>query len=380
MRVLKEEAAKLRKEAILRWIIQEFTRIKKPIGSELISKKGKFNLSSASIRNIMKELEHEGYLHQPHTSGGRIPTDKAYRFYVNYLSEVQKLAVNHRENIEKQYRQQTDEVDKLMIQTSKTLAMLSRSAGFVFSSNIYEQTVKRIDFISLGMRSFLVILVTSSGAGRHLPVSLNYEISPQRLRILSAFLNHEISGLSLNQAQRRLYEYIDTQNRELKDTAYLAMQFLEHIGSRDKNERDLHIEGVSQLLKAMSETENRQFLNMLNVMEDKHRFAKMLSEKLSEHAGDFSGKNTSGIKVTIGSENELKELQGLSMVSCTYKIGKKAVGLLGILGPRHMQYSKMISLVNYISGLMEKTLHKWDELMLNESCLELGFDDDDKEI
>ncbi len=378
MRILKEETAKQRKQAILRWIIQEFTRIKKPIGSQLIAKKGKFNLSSASIRNIMKELENEGYLYQSHTSGGRIPTDKAYRFYVNYLSEVQKLAIGHKENIEKQYQEQMNEIDKLMVQTSKTLAMLSHSAGFVLASNIYEQTVRRIDFIPLAMRSFLVVLVMDSGTVRHWPVRLNYEIFPQRLRVLSTFLNHEISGLSLHEAQKRLYKYIDTQSEELKDTASLTMRFLEHVDNRTEIEQDLHIEGISQLMKTMSEIENRDFLNMLNIMEDKRKFANMLSEKLNEYTKELPKKDASRIRVTIGSENELKELQGLSMVSCTYKIGKKAVGLLGVLGPRHMQYSKMISLVNYVSTLMEKTLHKWDELMLNETSLELGFDEDRK--
>lgn len=370
MRILEEETAKRRKEAILRWIIQEFIRIKKPVGSQLVAKKGKFDLSSASIRNIMKLLESEGYLHQPHTSGGRIPTDKAYRFYVNYLSEVQKLAIEHKESIEKSYRERTDEIDKLMVQTSKTLAMLSHSAGFVLSSNIYEQTVKRIDFVPLSRKAFLVVLVTDSGTVRHWPVKLNYEISPQRIRILSAFLNHEISGFSFKQAREKLYEYINTQSRELKDTASLAMHFLENVDNKTETEQDLYIDGITQLMKAMTEAENRDFLDMLNIIEEKKKLAKILSESL----GGYSDK-TSRIKVTIGSENELKELQGLSMVSCTYKIGKRATGLLGILGPRHMQYSKMISLVNYVGDLMERTLHKYDELMLDETSLELGFDE-----
>lgn len=377
MRILKEETARQRKQAILRWIIQEFIRIKKPIGSELITRKGKFNLSSASIRNIMKELESDGYLHQTHTSGGRIPTDKAYRFYVNYLTDVEKFAINHKERIEKQYQSQMDEIDKLMVQTSKTLATLSKSAGFVFTSNVYEQTVRRIDFVPLGLRSFLVVLVTDSGAVRHWPVRIDYEISHQRLRILSSFLNHEVAGLSLQDAQARLYEYIDTRNRELKDAAHLTMKFLEHVNRHSELEQDFHIEGMGQLIKNMTEPETRDFFNMLDVIEDKKKFAGMLAEKLKV-SGRKTGQDAPHITVTIGSENELKELQDLSMVSCTYKIGKKAVGLLGILGPRHMQYSKMISLVNYVSNLMEGTLHKWDELMLNETSLELGFKDDEE--
>ncbi|MBT4008254.1 MAG: hypothetical protein HOF07_03170, partial [Elusimicrobiaceae bacterium] len=131
MRILKPEVAKQREDKILRLIIEEFVKTKKPIGSELISQKGMQDISSATIRNIMKQLEEKGYLYHPHTSGGRIPTDKAYRFYVDYLVKAQQMASKERESIEEEYHGQMEELDKAMIQTSKMLAMLSKSAGFV---------------------------------------------------------------------------------------------------------------------------------------------------------------------------------------------------------------------------------------------------------
>jgi len=377
MRILKEETAKERKETILRWIIQEYIRIKKPIGSELVARKANLNLSSATIRNIMQTLEKEGYLHQPHTSGGRVPTDKAYRFYVNYLTEVQKFASEQKAVIEDEYQSQMDEIDKLMVQTSKTLANLSHSAGFVFTSNVYDQTVKRIDFVSLGLRSFLAVLVTDSGTVRHWPVTLPYEITPQRLRILSTFINQEISGLSLRDAQEKLHKIALIENRELKDATGLAIKFLSNVSENVQVDDDLYVDGLGQLVDSMSESQAHNFVETLRIMEDKKRFAQMLTDKLKGYKKEIKSPS-SRISVTIGAENEIKELHNLSMVSCTYRIGKKTLGLLGILGPRHMQYSKMISLVANVGDLMEKTLLEWEKLMLGEESLELGFEDNEE--
>ena len=131
MRILKPEIAKARKEKILRWVIQQFVETRRPVGSQMIAQGALQDVSSATIRNIMKELEEEGYLYQPHTSGGRIPTDKAYRYYVDYLANVQKMAARERQRIEEQYDARVNEVDNILVQTSRLLAMLSGRRGGV---------------------------------------------------------------------------------------------------------------------------------------------------------------------------------------------------------------------------------------------------------
>ena len=201
MRFLKPEIAKARKEKILRWVIQQFVETRRPVGSQMIADGALQDVSSATVRNIMKELEEEGYLYQPHTSGGRIPTDKAYRYYVDYLANVQKMAARERQRIEEQYDARVNEVDNMLVQTSRLLAMLSGAAGFVYTAHVADQRIRRLDFIPVAPGLILAVLVTEAGAVRHWPVRTGYVIEPSRLRVLSRFINEEISGLPLAQAR-----------------------------------------------------------------------------------------------------------------------------------------------------------------------------------
>ena len=176
MRILKPEIAKARKEKILRWVVQQFVETRRPVGSQMIAEGALQDVSSATIRNIMKELEEEGYLYQPHTSGGRIPTDKAYRYYVDYLASVQKMAAQERQRIEEQYDERVSEVDNMLVQTSRLLAMLSGAAGFVYTAHVEDQRVQRLDFIPLAPGMILAVLGSQSGAVGHLPGRTGYVI------------------------------------------------------------------------------------------------------------------------------------------------------------------------------------------------------------
>ena len=219
MRILKPEIAKARKEKILRWVVQQFVETRRPVGSQMIADGALQDISSATIRNIMKELEEEGYLYQPHTSGGRIPTDKAYRYYVDYLASVQQMAARERQRIEEQYDERVNEVDNMLVQTSRLLAMLSGAAGFVYTAHVDDQRIQRLDFIPLAPGMMLAVLVTQSGAVRHWPVRTAYVIDPVRLRVLSRFINDEISGRTLAEARQVLWHHIHSGHPEIAGVA-----------------------------------------------------------------------------------------------------------------------------------------------------------------
>ena len=360
MRILKPEVAKQREDKILRLIIEEFVKTKKPIGSELISQKGMQDISSATIRNIMKQLEEKGYLYHPHTSGGRIPTDKAYRFYVDYLVKAQQMASKERESIEEEYHGQMEELDKAMIQTSKMLAMLSKSAGFVYTADMQEQCVTRVDFIPIAPGHILVVLVTESGQVKHWTVRLNYIISPARLRVLSVFINEQISGLPFKDAQRVMWEYMKSGHNELEDVADLTRRVLEDMQTQTSQE--LHLEGLSQLIETTTKEDYEELRNMMRVIEEREKFSSLLEEQMQ----DFKNPNTDKVNITIGSENELAELKNLSIVSSAYKVGDKAIGMLGIVGPKHMEYNRMISIVNFVGNMFEEVINKWETPLLEE--------------
>src|SRR5579885_2884526 len=150
MRQLKPEVVEQRKRHLLQWIVHYYIKTSKPVSSGLIAEEAGLDLSSATIRNILQELENEGFLHQPHTSAGREPTDQGYRFFVDYLSHVQRLAAAEKERIEEQYRRRMGELDTLMVETSRLLSRVSHSAGIVLSPQAKRQTLKRLELIALG--------------------------------------------------------------------------------------------------------------------------------------------------------------------------------------------------------------------------------------
>jgi heat-inducible transcriptional repressor len=357
MRILKPEIAKEREEKILRMIIQEFVETRKPVGSELVAQKGLPGVSSATIRNAMKKLEDEGYLYQPHASGGRIPTDKAYRFYVDYLSKIQKIASKEREKIEKEYRQNTDEINRVMLQTSRMLSMLSGSAGFVLTGSVQDNTVQRLDFIPLGPYNVLAVLVTMDGVIKHWPVKVNYAVSPTRLMLLSGYINEQISGLTLREAQRVLWENINSGRGDVDGFSELAFRILKDMSSQQTSDDRLYIEGMSHLLENVSH-EGGDIGQMLSVMEDRERFAGFLGEKMREMQKKAGAKN---ISVSIGAENEMAGLKDLSVITSAYKLGDKTVGILGIVGPKHMEYSRMMSIVNFIGEMLGSAIQNWKD-------------------
>ena len=365
MRILKPEVAKERKEKILRWVVQQFVENRRPVGSQLIASSALKDISSATIRNIMKDLEEEGYLYQPHTSGGRIPTDKAYRYYVDYLMGMQRMAAQERERIEQQYDERVGELDNVMLHTSRLLARLSGAAGFVYAANVSDQVVKRLDFVPVGPGVVLAVLVTESGIVRHWPVRLGYDLPPAKLRILSHFINSEIDGMTLSAAPTFLWQYMQSGHREMADVADLAVQVLKDMQKPQASAEELYIEGIGRMLENTEESDYEDLKQMMRVVEERQRLSGLLAEKMDDLRR--SGKE---VAVSIGSENELKELQNVSIVSSAYRVGDKTVGMLGIIGPKHMQYTKVMSLVKFIGDLLEGSISAWNALPAKEEDYE----------
>ncbi len=361
MRILKPEIAKEREEKILRMIVQEFVESRKPVGSELVAQKGLSGVSSATIRNIMKKLEEEGFLYQPHSSGGRIPTDKAYRFYVDYLSKIQTIAAKERQRIEEEYRRNTEEINRVMVQTCKMLSELSNSAGFVFTQNVKDHIVQRLDFLPLGINTLLAVLVTAEGTVKHWPVRVNIILDPARLMVLNNFINEQISGLTLRDAQRAMWECASVSSGEFADIADLAANILREMAGAQNNAEQLYIEGMSQLVDAATQQDYSEMAQMLRVIEERDKFAGLLGEKMKQIE-----LNNNKINVSIGEENHLSELRNLSIITSAYKVGDKTVGILGIVGPKHMHYNRMISLVNFIGEMLGTTIENWQISLENK--------------
>ncbi|MDE1975762.1 MAG: heat-inducible transcription repressor HrcA [Elusimicrobia bacterium] len=358
MRQLKPEIAERRKKDILQWAVHYYIKTSRPVSSSIIADEGRFKLSPATIRNILQELEEDGYLHQPHTSAGREPTDKGYRFFVDYLADVQRLAADEKEGIERQYQERMQELDILLSETSRLLSRVSRSAGLVLSPQAARQTLKRLEIIPLGGKSVLAILVTEAGLVRHWPIQLSFAPTARQINTLNRFLNENIRGCGVSQAQAIVMAKLKQIEDEFRDLSLLADNLLQQVGSLVEPGA-LFVEGADNILSQAEEIGDLKVVqSLMRVISEKNAIAGLLGRELKIR---LQGKDDSAPKprVRIGAESGIPELSSLSLVTTTYNYNGRVVGILGIMGSKRMEYPRMMSLVDYMSGLVTERLARW---------------------
>jgi len=348
MRTLHPKTAETRKRKLLQAVIYHYVRTNKAVGSQVIVDKYNFGLSSATIRNLLVELEKEGYLIQPHTSAGRIPTDKGYRFYVDSLLEVQSLAGAEEEKIKKEYSARTKELEGLMISTSHMLSSLSHYTGMVLSPRLDKSLLRRLQLISLGGNQILVVVVSQTGLIRHRVVTLDRPIESGRLAIISNTLNERLAGLPLSEVRTQILHHIEAAQQEQVEAFALAKELMREAFDLRSNESELYVDGRENIFSFPETNDFGQLTGLLKVFEEKNLLASVLEKAMRKE----------GLSVKIGAENQRPELRGVSLVSSTYKMGENTVGALGIMGPRRMEYGRMIALVEGVTRIVNQMLSK----------------------
>lgn len=363
MRQLKPDVVEDRKKKLLQWVIHRYIKTSSPVASQQIAEESGMELSSASIRNVLKELESEGYLEQPHTSSGRIPTDKGYRFYVDYLIDIQRLAAEEKERIERRYAARIEEMDQLLSETSKLLSAASHSAGLVLSPKMDKHSVKRLELIPIGGSQVLAVVVTQAGLVRHWPIKLGIVPTAAQINRLNRFLNDNIQSRSIKEIKQAVQMKLEQAERELRDLGELAKGLLDELSISDEPGQ-LFLEGAARILTQGDDLGDlKEIQSLMSMIEGKKVLAefleKDLEKRLKKEAEPADGKSI--IQVRIGEENELEPLRNLSLVTTTYRFRNQVVGVLGILGSKRMEYSRMMGLVDHVSGIVSRTLEAWDE-------------------
>ncbi len=332
-----------RNKRVLQAVIDSYIATGAPVGSTVLVKKYDFGLSSATLRNIMAELEEMGFLTHPHTSAGRVPTDRGYRYYIDSLISFQRDA----EDINDQLRQAPtlhgEDLQALMEEASLFLATLSHYTGVVVAPVEPEGKYKHIEFIRLRGRQVLIIFVTSRGTVQNKLIELDERISQHELNTFSVYLDEELEQWSLTEIRQRLVDKMQEEKRvfaQLMDKTYRA--------SREVQERDadkVYIGGASQMLETPEFADVEKMRTLFKAFEDKYKLLKLLDKSAAAE----------GVKVFIGTENPFFEIQGCSLVTSNYKAGN-VVGTLGVIGPVRMQYKQVIQVVDYTSKLLSRIL------------------------
>ena len=344
MRQIAENILKERKNKVLHAVIHEYIKTGKPVGSSVLEKNYNFNLSPATLRNLMAELEKEGYLTHPHTSAGRIPTDEGYKAYVGSLVELQRLAVEEEERIKKEYEKKTKEIDTLLSQTSKILSGLSNYTGFVTAPNSKTNLIRNIELVQLSSEQILVVLLTRAGVVKNKVINLS--IDSEELYELKKFLNDKLRGLSLDEAGRRVVIEVQKYQNKQKDMFKLA----EHISNVIESIKDdIYMDGTSNVLGLPDFNDFESARSLVKLNEDRERLIEIIGE-------DF--KESNDVKVQIGGQGKIADLKDLSVITTSYSYGNKIIGVLGIIGPKRMEYERMMALVKSVSKVVNGLLLK----------------------
>ena len=336
-----------REREILRYVVYRFIESAAPVASRYISRHHNLELSAATIRNVLSDLEDLGYINHPHTSAGSIPTDKGYRYFVNWLMEIQQLTLHEKGDIRKQL-DRVVETNDLLHEAAKLLGSISHQLSIVSSPHLSAGILERLELVSIVSNRILVVLEVKTGIIKTITMEIPMEISQANLQTVSQFLNEKLGGLTLQTIRDTFAERVkDFQN----DKSGLIDAFIRSSNRifDDTREREkLHIGGTQSLLEQPEYDEPDNVRTIIELINDESILINVLE-------APESGVDESGVAIAIGEEHGNTKLKNYSIILKAYKIGDVR-GTIGILGPKRMNYSKMIPLVNYVAHEVSSSL------------------------
>lgn len=328
-----------RKKKILEAVIKDYINSAEPVGSRTLSKRYDLGVSPATIRNEMADLEEMGFLIQPHTSSGRIPTQKAYRYYVDEIMQIHKLAAAMRRDIHEGYLNFSGEIDNTMNHTAKLLSRLTNYTAVVLAPRVSRFNCKYVQIIPLIRERILMIIVTVEGIAKNIEMNLSREISREEAQKLSNVLNRLLQNIAFQEMNADLIDEIQELNedecRSLREIMPILRDALLEEASK------VHAGGITNLFNYPEFSDVNSIKKLVSVIEDKQLPAGVFKT-------DPSGDRTRRLNVTIGDENDDESLKNFSIVTTTYEVGGQPLGAFGIIGPTRMDYAEVSSILEAI--------------------------------
>jgi heat-inducible transcriptional repressor len=336
-----------RMRRVLGIVIENYILSAEPVGSRTISKKSGLNLSPATIRNIMSDLEELGLLSHPYTSAGRIPTEKGFRFYVDSLVDIHELSDREQQEIRSRYSNFQIEGVDLFRETCRILSLSSHYLSVVWAPRMGLVVFQHIEFVKLRRYLVLAILVSTTGLVQNRIIEVEEDFSQSELDHLSDYLNSLLTGLTLYQVRDKLLEQMmlekNTYDRMLEHAIKLGEKAFTSI-----DETDVFIEGRTNILNEPEFSNVSNMTDLFRAFEEKATMVKLLDKFMAPK----------GVQIVIGSESQVHEMETCSLVTSTYGCEGQVWGALGVIGPRRMNYSKVIPLVDYSAKLLTEILER----------------------
>src|SRR5262245_39828350 len=338
-----------RKKDILQLLVENYIRYGQPVGSKTLSRHLEGDLSPATIRNTMAELEDAGYLTHPHTSAGRVPSEKGVRFYVDSLPESRVDKASERRIV--QVLDDSDTPEDLMSRTSLLLSQISKNIGIVIAPPMATTQLKHIEFLDLGEGKILVIFVSRSGLVQRKVIRLGERYEQKELDRASRYLIERFSNRTLTEIRNELIGMMEAERTIYDRMLKLLCSWNETLEAEtEPGMASVYVQGTVNMLNNAEFASIGPVRELFRMLEEKGRLLKILNECIAA--------NTShGVKIAIGSELGIPSMRDFTIVTSSYIARDSTVGFLGIIGPIRMEYGRVISTVGYLGRLVSQRIN-----------------------
>jgi heat-inducible transcriptional repressor len=332
-----------RDREILRDVIYSFIVSGEPVSSRSVAKQERHGLSSASIRNIMADLEEKGYLRQPHTSAGRVPTPSGYHFYIETLMRQRTVPLKDRRYIDS-HLDAAGDPDERMKGTSQLLSELTHQVGIVLIPALADTVLKAVEFVPVAGRRVLCVVVSASGFVDSKLVEVEEPVGRDALVQAGNYLTETFSGLTLREIRDRLLVLMDDERAQVDRQLRLSIALARR--SLSDGSPELLMDGTAELLSQPELADLARVRRLFDAFHDKARLVRLLNQCVEG----------SGVRAWIGEDSDLTSELDFSLVAAPYHAGERQLGSLGILGPSRMEYDKVIPLVEYLADTLSEAL------------------------
>jgi heat-inducible transcriptional repressor len=336
---------------VLQEIILQYIYSGEPVSSRSLARGGRFRLSPASLRNVMADLEDLGYLYQPHTSAGRVPSDRGYRFFITHLMKTQNLTVRQREVIDAEVAHVT-ELDEAMHLASRLLSKMSDQVGIAFMPKLHHLAMRSIDFILVAENKILCVVVGTNGMVVNRVLETAVPFTRDDLEKIGRYLSVEFSGLDLATIRDRLIALARQERARydalLQKTLQLGIEAVEEVLP---HERDLYVEGATSILHKPEFADAEAMRRSLTAFEEKEKLVELLNLCLNED----------GVQILIGSESPFTRNYNFAIVASAYGTPSQPLGVVGVIGPTRMEYARMGPLVEYLGKAISRKIEERGE-------------------
>lgn len=340
-----------RAREVLREVIFQHIASGEAISSRTLARCGQFQLSPASLRNVMADLEDLGYLQQPHTSAGRIPTDRGYRFFIDHLMKSRDLTRQERAAIDGEVAH-ASEIDEVMQQASRLLSRLSDQVGVIFMPTLLQFAIRSMDFILVAENKIMCVIVGANGVVVNKIIDTRFPLTRSELERISRFITVEFGGMTLDAIRRRLVRMTEEEralhDELLRKTITLGIEAVNDVAPV---EHELFVEGAVSILSKPEYADAESLRKTFLALQEKEKLVELLNSCLSED----------GVQILIGSETDFTQVHNFSIVARRYGTHATPLGMVGIIGPMRMEYARMAPLVDYLGRALSRKIEEEEQ-------------------